>query len=282
MSWLVVSVGLGTEDFNQAAERVAYQASSISLFDKCIALNETDIHRLIPELKSRLFNENGVLTVGYGFYSWKSRISKLALSGEFGDYDNLLIVDAGCEIFKSPASQLLLQSYMSQAVSQGVLAFAISTPESLFTKKELFESFPNLDRNDTTDQFQSGILYFSGPVGREAVRLWDDVVWSKINNVNDALDNEQEGFCAHRHDQSVLSLVLKSMGIKPAEINPMGLPKGFRSTLGCFIEPIWWTRNRTGKSQIPPFLKLIGTLSEKLPESSAHRLIRLSRFLNGA
>jgi hypothetical protein len=279
MSWLMISVGVGNKSFNLAADRVVSQAVSMGTFDKCIALKDPDVLRLVPDLKSRLFDDNGDVTVGYGFYSWKSRISKLALDGEFGEYDNLLILDAGCEIFKSSASLLMLRKYMLASLSQGVLAFTISTPESLFTKKSLFSKFPNLDSGDITGQFQSGILFFSGAAGREAVKLWDEIVWQDVANVDETLGGERDDFCLHRHDQSVLSLVLKSLGIVPPLSKPMGLPRGFRSMFACYLQPVWWARNRTGDSQVPFLLKLAGSISTIFPSQCAYLLIWISERL---
>ena len=280
MSWLLVVVGIGSEDFNDAADRLVLQAEKLKVFDKCVSLKDLDIHSLIPELRQRVFGIGGETTPGYGFYSWKSRVAKLALNGTFGSYKNIVMVDAGCEVFRSAPSLMLLHDYFGIAKSQGVFAFSISTPECLFTKKSLFEQFPTIDPNDSSEQFQSGVLFFSGVNGKEVAETWDFFVWKDEANVNDTLDVEREDFCKHRHDQSVLSLVLKQRGITPSKINPPGLPLGIRSYLACFVHPVWWARNRSGSSVIPSFMNLIGAVSFFLPSFFNRFFIRIFQNLH--
>ena len=239
------------------------QASESRLFVECRALLTEDLHKLIPELSLRVTDSQGMPTQGYGYYSWKSRVAKIALNGGFGKVDGIALVDAGCEFFVSPSSLLKLNSYFLRAIEQGVAAFAISTPESQFTKRSLFDYFPMLSPEEKSPQFQSGILFISGDRGLEIVNRWDDLVWADIRNVDNTIGAENVDFYAHRHDQSVLSLILKSFQVQAIPENPPGYVTGLRNAVRAYPFPIWWSRNRTGTSLIPTYLHYFGRLASR-------------------
>jgi len=264
MKWAFLSVGVGSEDFEKAAERLVRQAKTSSIFAESRSILTREINFLIPELASRATDSKGDITPGYGFYSWKSRVARIALEGGFGKFDGIVLVDAGCEFFVSSRSIRRLKTYLDQANIHGVAAFAISTPESSFTKNRVFRYFPRIPENESSQQFQSGILFISRLRGLEMVKKWDDVVWADLRNVDDSVGEEDVNLYAHRHDQSILSLVLKSEGIVPILNNPPGVVSGFHNAARAFAFPIWWSRNRTGNSLIPGYLQLIGLISFKV------------------
>ena len=260
-NWMFISVGAGNRNFEEAAERLVSQVAQSGVFIRSRSILTKELNELIPELKIRIIDERGSLTQGYGFYSWKSRVAKLALQGQFGEIDGIVIADAGCEFFLSPLSIRRLKSYFKLAQNSGVAAFAISTPEYRFTKRSLFKYFPTIDSNENSFQFQSGILIIAGIKGLEIVEKWDEIVWDDIENVDNSCGVESADFYAHRHDQSVLSLVLKSKGVIPITENPPGVVEGMHQAINAFSYPIWWSRNRTGFSQIPRNLTQIGHFS---------------------
>ena len=263
MNWIFLSVGAGNIDFEEAAERLVRQALSSKSFSKGRAILTKELNELIPELSTRIFNSGGIATQGYGYYSWKSRVAKIALEGGFGHVDGVALVDAGCEFYISSSSLRTLDGYFKQAAEQGVAAFTISTPESRFTKRRLFDYFPSHPIDDESPQFQSGILFIHGLRGLQIVNDWDEIVWKDVQNVDDSVGLEKSDFYAHRHDQSVLSLVLKSHGVREISKNPPGFVSGFRNGVRAFSYPIWWGRNRAGVSHIPKYLFCLGKFSQK-------------------
>jgi hypothetical protein len=68
--------------------------------------------------------------------------------------------------------------------------------------------------------------------------------------INDDLDNEDPLFVDHRHDQSVLSLLYKKLGLKPFQIV---YQKNFGSIRNS-MQPLWLSRNRTGDSVLKPIV----------------------------
>jgi len=260
-NWMFICVGAGNRNFEEAALRLVAQVAKSGVFVECRSILTKELNELIPELETRIIDEQGSLTQGYGYYSWKSRVAKLALQGKFGEIDGLVMADSGCEFFLSPLSIRRLESYFNLAQTNGVAAFAISTPEYQFTKKSLFRYFPTIKSTENSSQFQSGILIIDGVKGLEIVKKWDEIVWDNLQNVDDSCGVESADFFAHRHDQSVLSLVLKSKGVIPITENPPGVVGGLYQAINAYSYPIWWSRNRTGSSQIPHYLNQVGRFS---------------------
>jgi len=261
LSWVFITVGAGNKQFEEAARRLATQARRSHLFSKTLSIDTKLLLELVPDLQERLKTATGEESPGFGFYSWKSRIAKLAIDGCFGSFEGIVLVDAGCEFFLSARSQKILFKYQVVAKNQGVGAFQISTPECRLTKRSLFQYFPSLSADDSSAQFQSGILLIDIRRGREIIETWDRLVWENVKNVDDTLDIERKDFYAHRHDQSVLSLVLKDFGVKALRPNPPGMVFGLSNSLKANSFPIWWSRNRTGLTSIPSYLQIFGNFT---------------------
>ena len=261
MSWVFITVGAGNKQFEEAARRLAAQARRSHLFSKTLSIDTKLLLELVPDLQGRLKTSSGEDSPGFGYYSWKSRIAKLAIDGYFGSCEGIILVDAGCEFFLSARSQKNLHRYQVVANDQGVGAFQISTPECRLTKRSLFQYFPSLSTDDSSAQFQSGILLIDIRKGREIIETWDRLVWGNVKNVDDSLGIERDDFYAHRHDQSVLSLVLKDFGVEALRPNPPGMVIGLTNSLKANSFPIWWSRNRTGITGIPGYLQIFGNFT---------------------
>ena len=74
---------------------------------------------------------------------------------------------------------------------------------------------------------------------------------------------ESQDFIIHRYDQSIFSLLAKSLGYTPITDTPPGQTNSFRGKMRAFFFPFWWARNRTGQSIIPKFMQIAGRLTLK-------------------
>jgi hypothetical protein len=170
------------------------------------------------------------------------------MSGFWGKFDGVCFLDAGCEVNFNFLSQRRLKRILIQAEHGGVVAYTIDSSEQKMTKRALLNYF-DLD-SDTSNQFQSGSVFFFGEKGREIASEWAQVTSADVHFSDDSVSigGELDGFYEHRHDQSILSLILKKHGVASAFPHPPGNPPCWRVSVQNIVSPIWWSRNRTGIS----------------------------------
>ncbi len=272
--WLFITAGLGSENFQDAALRLVKQAESFEVFDHCHAVLNDEILDICPKIADWHSWDELMNLKGFGWYVWKSSIGLAALQGRWGDFDGVMYLDSGCEMFLSGASRKRLLKYIENAELNGATLFTIPTPEYLFTKRLLFESFELTDEMKNSNQFQSGSWLMYGAKGKEILQVWNDYVWKNpyFTDESQSPNGEDARFIINRYDQSVFSLVVKILGHESIREMPPGGNVRFRAKIRGFIFPFWWSRNRNGSSTIPRYFRIIGILTLKIS-------LALSRFL---
>lgn len=246
---LLVTAGLGSQEFYDASQRVKRQAGSLWKLADVLELTNDNLKEICPVTHAnygKFLNSN---TVGFGFMSWKAEVMFRAMNLEYGSYETVVWADSGCEINSTLLSRIRFMLWILLTKIYGVLTFTLRTPENLYTKRDLFEILA-ANPNDASPQFQTTFFMFSGSKGRLFANRWFEIVSSDIHTVNEetSINGEMNGFRNHRHDQSVFSLVAKSMNIRPLiRALPNGRARGLRK-LRALSYPIWAARNRTGTS----------------------------------
>ncbi len=257
---LFITAGIGSRNLHLAAERLTQQVRQLGVFDTLIIVSEQDLAKIAPWLSDWYSPEELRTSPGYGFYAWKAAIARAATTGYWGDAEVVCYLDAGCEVLPGKRSKRLLLSWIDKAQKFGAVGFSSFAPEWKFTKSKVFEFFPNSEYAQTLDQFQSGTWLLSGAIGETIATEWDKLCRASQAMTNDELGSESPGFVAHRHDQSVLSMVLKVQSIKPEEL-PTPYPNGqFIANLTALRSPIWAARNRSGNTTIPRYVRLLARL----------------------
>jgi hypothetical protein len=69
-----------------------------------------------------------------------------------------------------------------------------------------------------------------------------------------------DGFIDHRHDQSVLSLILKKYSFEPEGLLTPYPRNKFRANFTALRSPIWAARNKSGISHIPRYIRVLARL----------------------
>jgi hypothetical protein len=256
--WLLVSAGLGSQDFEASAERVALQSAGFNLFSKIVSLDTRATEEVCKRVKNRYPNEFSVAERGYGHMIWKSEIVLSALEGFFGDYENVFWVDGGCEVNPNFITRLRLKRLLKLAEKNGVVAFTLKTPEWKYSKSDLLNKFSHLDsKNFNSNQFQTTWFALSGKIGAAVASRWLEITLEDYaySNVSPSKTSESLGFVENRYDQSIFSLVCKEFGIKPMRYTPVAGRSGFKSVFRALFHPIWTSRNRTGISIIPKWVR---------------------------
>lgn len=246
--WLILTAGLGNPEIVAAAIRIKHSVSNKNELFECFVVKNEDLMALAPFSASNFSHVLSEHVKGFGFYCWKSELVHAALSGKLGEYTGVIWVDAGCEITLNVFSLNRLKKFMKIAEKEGVFSYTLNYPESAYTKKELMLQFPSVGESDP--QFQATWFLLSGQRGLDLAREWQQVVSKGLNQVDLTLTLPQDPiFIEHRFDQSVLSVVFKSNGVKTTNYQPPS-GRGFlsRSGLRGISHPIWSSRNRSGKS----------------------------------
>jgi hypothetical protein len=240
MVWTFITAGVGSQDFEEAADRLAQTIDSFQLFDKIQVFKSSDVELYAPEIVSWYSKEELAGLKGYGWYIWKSRFAKVVVEDDFENSDGIMYLDAGCEAYLSVFSKKRLKKYMKIAERSGSCLFRIPTPERLYTKQLLLDRFSTVAKNLDEFQFQSGSWLFTGKVAKEFLKNWDEVVWE---------------------DQAVFSMVARSLSLSACGDVPPGDLSGFKPRARLFFYPFAWARNRQGVSLVSKRMKLIGEIS---------------------
>ncbi|MHB1909696.1 MAG: hypothetical protein ACYCQJ_12645 [Nitrososphaerales archaeon] len=150
---------------------------------------------------------------GYGYWIWKPQVC-LQVFRQMEDNDILVYADAGCTINYHGRSGF--DNYLSQVQEKGIVACDMPFLEKDWTKGDLFQ---HLDawRFATTRQFHATFFLLRKDKANQAFLE----KWSTITQQYHLLDDSRStvsnlpGFCEHRHDQSIFSLLQKLRGTVP-------------------------------------------------------------------
>lgn len=257
MKWILLTAGLSPSEMRQAAERVSKAGVNLYPFSKVVNLNQDNFSEICPRISSshpEIFTAD---TKGFGYYSWKVEMVYAALNGDYGPCDGAVWIDAGCEIFPTLLNKIIFRVNLYTARRRGYRFFKLNTPEHLYSKESCIKSFNDIQLDDKSDQFQGTYFILSGEVGKTVANL---AFFTMLNDISimdpDALSpaDLQKGV-AHKSDQSIFSLSLKSLKLTRAARTPPAGNRGKISAVKAFFSPIWVSRNRSGESIIPKWLE---------------------------
>lgn len=204
----------GDSRYQASRERLQEQAEDFDLFDAVYLYNENDLSASFRED----FNEQLRAGVrGFGYWVWKPWIILDTLS-KMDEGDVLLYVDMGCHLNSRGKERLL--AYWRE-VKRNDSGFMVSLLESFqkecyWTKGDLLDYFQVRGTEASfSPQYQSGILFIRKEEATvDLIRRWQQFYYEDFHLLDDTPSRSpnEEGFVGHRHDQSVLSLLLKRHG----------------------------------------------------------------------
>ena len=150
---------------------------------------------------------------GYGYWIWKSYLVMKTLE-DLDDNDILLYLDSGCEIAEFTDAPERLKLLLEKCEIHDFLYNPSRHLEKVYTKMDLFD-YMGLNYTDITDTMQigAGILFIKKTQKNlNLTREWYSVMSENYNLIDSSrgkLPNDP-AFRDNRHDQSVLSLLVKS------------------------------------------------------------------------
>jgi hypothetical protein len=157
---------------------------------------------------------------GYGYWLWKPHIIKKMMD-KMKENDVLIYADAGCHLNLTQPAINRLYEYVSilDGSPLGILSFQMEHLEYKYTKREtidaVFEKDENTPHTTTGQCMATAVILRKTP---HSVQVVDE--WARLSQiysiVNDDKHKERRpevsGFIDHRHDQSILSLLVKKYG----------------------------------------------------------------------
>jgi hypothetical protein len=257
-----VTAALGDQNLLSAASRLTSQVMSLGIFDKSIIVTEKNLDQVCPWLLEWYSADQLSVSQGFGFYAWKAALSSFVFGPDWGEDDLILYLDAGCEVLPGRRTVSIMKKLVRKALLTGVVGFSSGCAEILYTKRAVWTCFPELNPQDWSNQFQSGTWLLGGVKGGQIAGEWLKVVQSSPLMTNNELGEEVTNFIAHRHDQSVLSLVFKKYRVAPEKIQPPYPRDTVLSRFHALRYPIWAARNKTKNSTIDP---ITGAIAKFLP-----------------
>jgi hypothetical protein len=264
-----LSFGAGRRCYRGALKRLAKEirlldpSANIWFFDESIIGNElTGLDESFLEfVKSN--------TRGFGLWIWKPWILEKMLN-EIPDGDIVFYLDAGTTVHTTGASKLRYKFYIDHILQNGHLFFQQTFKEYNWTKSAVLKQFKLKPNDIETGQVLGGVHgHRSNPQSRLLISEW-----RKLCTVNsgeflkDVVDISAEDprFIGHRHDASILSCLVKSVGIQLISDETFFHPNWNQDGADY---PFWATRKCSG---VPSWMGYYAPIS--WPHVAKSRLLR--------
>jgi hypothetical protein len=236
-----VTFGGGLRKYRRAALRLGRDAVRTDAFTHVSALTHDDLDGTFRARHAAILHAN---TRGFGYWIWKPYVISQAL--ESGRSEFLLYADAGCTLNLEPSTAASrLADYLEVAAEHSLCSFAMDhQPESKWTKRDLLSLCGISNADQASGQRVGGVLLLKRcDITRDLVGAWSRIAeMDGYHYLDDSpsREPENEGFIEHRHDQSILSCILKSAGL-PAIADETFFGNDWNGSGRDF--PLWVTRN---------------------------------------
>jgi hypothetical protein len=169
MKTILLTAGFGRRNFEQAASRLAMNATKSGLFNEILLENNQSLQNLhidfLNSHKEFLFHNNN--RRGFGHYLWKPYIINYWLE-RIPDNDILIFLDAGCHInYQNPRARIRFSEYLKITSENDGLAMQIrdnsfgynDLSERRWTRLDLMEHLDSPNETRASNQIQSGIIF---------------------------------------------------------------------------------------------------------------------------
>jgi hypothetical protein len=207
---IFLTFGDGSADIKAAASRLTSQAADLGIFTKIVQLdsntlatNSSEYRNFLPELP-KLFDGPE------HFRATKPFILNAALFGKFGNFDQIIYADSGCEIISNMFSRLRLRRTLQTAQHLQIgLAQEIPYLEKNFTKKKTMQYLDPTSSLENTYQLQSTVILLNNnDAAKKFTSEWMKLSHPDLELWQDSKIPELE-LIGHRHDQSIFSILWK-------------------------------------------------------------------------
>lgn len=200
-----------SSNFKTTLSRIKTEAEDSGFFDTITCLSELDL-----PMQYRIEHKVNQQSRGFGYWIWKSYIIRELLS-KINDGDVLVYADGGCSI--NPEGRKRFYDYIEMLLQSkiSILSFQTLYPEKQYTKGDLFKYLDVQKKEDITNSGQfmaTTFLIRKDRNSEDLIQRWYSICHNHKNLIDDSASsypNDPE-FIAHRHDQSIFSILIKLYG----------------------------------------------------------------------
>jgi hypothetical protein len=244
------SFSAGNEQYRLAAKRIKNEALNSKYFDEIHVCDESSTY---PILKNHLQSNSEILKYkGFGYWSWKPHLI-LDIFEKASEGDVICYADSGCQI--SPIGFEKFKKNISICKKFKSLFFHMpNILEKNYNKYKLLKYFNSENDAALLQSFQIQAGYFYIEVCNENllfIKKWAEL--SKLNNFSLIDDSESYGcddsFIAHRHDQSILSILVKKAKLITHPHEDSFKAKEYYINSPIMLYPIHTLRTKHGKQR---------------------------------
>jgi hypothetical protein len=280
---LFITFADGNQEFREAGERLAIQASKMNIFTKSIYLNDAEFRIVDNEWRETALELERLSLLPYYYLGTKAWLVNAALEGRFGDFDLVFYADAGCEFLNNVITRKKIRELLNLAYANGGLAEQLNYPEEEYTKKGLVEFFDLTKAELSSGQIQATwSIWKNCNQSKILAKKWVELSSPYLNlwHNQDGLEKLEQSskFIDHRRDQSIFSILWKRSEYlsKPPYWEYGGR---FGVVRGSSV-PIHAIRNRNGNSKLKKVQEtfIFGTIAVIL--NSFATLLRKIKYIS--
>ena len=203
----------GDKNYSIGKNRIRKQAENFGIFKSIQEFSEDDLTGEFWEdhAKKMMMPREGMPDRFYGYYACKPYFVGKALRN-IPEGEVLLYVDSGCELNKN--GMKMMEQYYNECLENNAVFFSLNLPEIQWTKMDTYRHIVGPDDSHmVTRQIISGIFLMKhNPLMIEIADKWKELCIEEGGRFLDDSPSKLENhhiFNEHRHDQSILSLMMK-------------------------------------------------------------------------
>jgi len=200
-----LTFGGGSKNYHEAVDRLISQVKKLELFDNIIGYTEE-----ILKNDDYFWNKHGNFIEnnkrGYGYWLWKSYLILKTIEN-LKDGDILLYLDCGCEIDVRKKQKLI--EYIGYLDEHNILGTNGGSVRQ-YCKMDLILKLDMMKYINNAELTQACVLLILiNDKTRALIKEWYELC-CEYSNIDDtpSINKNHESFIEHRHDQSVLGLLL--------------------------------------------------------------------------
>ncbi len=235
-----------------AAGKLSWRLTALRL--KRQAIKSGSFSRvLLLEPTGRSNDRRSRETRGFDFWTWKPRVVLFAMGHLRPSERGVWYVDAGCSIFESHEATARIRRYEDFGIENGVGAFfQLPHPfiDGRYSKAQLVRFLDASAADLNQGQIQATAFFVArSSGGKELIESWchlANLVWPFDDSSNYGLEMFPD-FVDHRHDQAVLSLLIKKRNVQvlPDDLYMSRNELLAKLRVGEELPPILATRHRS-------------------------------------